>query len=250
LRDNESGEDFLFMHRRMLALADEILTGLSVSTYSRVEGWRRVPPPGDADSPVPEFPDSELEELKSEEYFARVIEPWERRYTDPDYLKGVTLGRLGSDLEFTICRAMHLRWAAPSAMGYRPSTPREDDIDWRWDAPEYDYLGDTYSSHVNPLFRKIHGWVDDRIDDWRKAHCITGDVEWKGAWIGAAAHAPHLDTGRGGAAEMDASAGDVPDDLYRIDRILSVSTASVFDGFFMPPALPVLTTAAALRRRQ
>ena len=33
----------------------------------------------------------------------------------------------------------------------------------------YDYLGETFSSHVNPIFWRLHGWVDDRIEDWFKA---------------------------------------------------------------------------------
>lgn len=235
MRDNDSGEDFLFTHRRMIALADEILAGSGDPVCPRVEGWRRVPLPGDADFPIPEFPESELEELKSEEYFTQVIEPWERLYTDPAYLRGVTLGQLGSDLEFTICCAMHLRWASPSAMGYRTSTPREDDIDWLWDAPEYDYLGDTYSSHVNPLFWKIHGWVDYRVEDWRRAHGISGGIEWKGTWVG-----PPESRVRGvevaGGVVVAASADEVPEDFYRVDSVISASAASEFDGFFMPPA--------------
>jgi len=31
-------------------------------------------------------------------------------------------------------------------------------------------LGDFYSSHVNPVFWRLHGWVDDRIEDWFAAH--------------------------------------------------------------------------------
>src|SRR5262249_54090049 len=44
------------------------------------------------------------------------------------------------------------------------------DFDSKWDDPKNDYLGDFYSSHVNPLFWRLHGWVDDRIEDWFNAH--------------------------------------------------------------------------------
>jgi hypothetical protein len=235
MRENDSGEDFLFMHRCMIDLAKEILSGAGDAAFPRVEGWRSIPPPGDADYPVPEFPESELEEVKSAEYCERVIAPWEARYKDPDYLRGVTLGQLGSDLQFTIHCAVHVRWAAPSPVGYRPSTTSAGEIGARWDAPKYDYLGDTYSSHVNPIFWKIHGWMDDRVEDWKRAHGISGEIEWKGTWLGAGSH--ELYRGESLGATFEAAArSDVPDDYYRIDRIISASAASEFDGFFRPPA--------------
>jgi hypothetical protein len=220
----------------MVDIANEILASAGDPSFPRVEGWRRIPPPGDADYPVPEFPESELEEVKSPEYFARVVAPWERQYNDPNYLRSVTLGQLGSDLEFTIQRAMHVRWASPSRVGYRPSTTVEAEIGRRWDAPEYDYLGDAYSSLVNPLFWKIHGWVDDRVGDWKRAHGVAGELEWKGAWVGPAwPQAPARGARRGGV--VVAPPGDAPDDFYRIDRVISASAANEFDGFFRPPAL-------------
>lgn len=226
LRDNESGEDFLFMHRRMITLANDILTSVGDSDYPRIEGWRRVPPPRDTDYPVPEFPESELGEVKSAEYFEQVIEPWERQYTDENYLRGVTLGQLGSDLQFTIHGAMHVRWTAPSQAGYRPSTVVEPEIARRWDTPTYEYLGDTYSSLVNPLFWKINGWMDDRVEHWRLVHGLSVDIEWKGTWVGP--------TVPRDAVEEVAGANDVLGNLYRIDRIISASAARGFDGFFRP----------------
>ena len=40
------------------------------------------------------------------------------------------------------------------------------DFDQKWLDPQYDHLGETFSSHVNPVFWRLHGWVDDRIEDW------------------------------------------------------------------------------------
>lgn len=231
-RDNDSGEDFLFMHRRMIALADDLLARANDPAYLRVEGWRRIPPPGDADYPVPEFPESELEEVKSADYFARFILPWEQRYTDPGYLKGVTLGQLGSDIEFTIYNDLHMRWSASSHVGYRPSTALTYEIDAQWDAPAYDYLGDTYSCLVNPIFWKIQGWVDERIEDWKRAHGINGDIQWIGTWVGPAVYPEHLHSVAQGGTEVDADKGHDP--LRRIDRIISSSSASGFDGFIRP----------------
>ena len=44
------------------------------------------------------------------------------------------------------------------------------DIDPKWDAPANDDLGDFYSSHVHPVFWRLHGWIDDRINDWAAAN--------------------------------------------------------------------------------
>lgn len=235
-RDNDSGEDFLFMHRQMIALVNDILARVNDPAYPRVEGWRRVPPPGDADYPAPEFPDSGLEEVKSAQYFEQVIRLWERRYTDPGYLRSVTLGQLGSDVEFTIHNDLHMRWAAPSAVGYRESTAINAEIDPYWDAPVYDYLGDTYASHVNPVFWKIHGWVDDRIEDWKRARGISTEIEWTGTWVGPTAqhHVHHLREVQRGAVEEAGASSEALEELRRIDGIISASAASGFDGFFRP----------------
>jgi hypothetical protein len=230
LRDNDSGEDFLFMHRRMIAFVNDVLKMVNDPVYPRIEGWRSVPQPEAADYPVPEFFDSELEKVKSAKYFKQFIAPWERQYTNFDYLREVTLGQLGSDMQFTIHHDVHMRWAAPSPVGYRPPTSITQEIDVQWDAPAYDYLGDTYSSPVNPIFWKLHGWMDDRVEDWQRAHGIKGEVEWKGTWIGpTVGHDGHADV-------LMANSSEVQDNMRRIDRIISGSRASEFDGFFRPMA--------------
>src|SRR5262249_48387819 len=88
-----------------------------------------------------------------------------------------TLGELGSWLELTVHNVLQLRWSAmpwdPATRRPHPSAGREETserIDEGWDRPEYDYLGDTYSAHVNPVFWKLHLWIDDPINDWSEAH--------------------------------------------------------------------------------
>ena len=242
IRNNDSGEDFLFMHRQMITRVNEILSGVGDPNYPRAEGWKRVPAPGDADYPVPDFPGSGLEGVKSAEYFEQFITPWERQYTNPDYLRAVTLGQLGSDIEFTIHNDMHMRWAAPSSVGYRPTTSITQAIAEQWDATAYNYLGDTYSSHVNPVFWKLHGWVDDRIEDWRLANGVTTEIAWKGTWVGPAdhkhyepRHAADADSTTVGIQTAPADAGE---ELQQIDQIISASGASDFDGFFRPATHP------------
>jgi len=235
IRDNDSGEDFLFMHCHMLALVNAILAEVNSPDYPRVEGWRCVPPPHDLDYPVPDFPDSGLEEIKSDEYFERFIIPWERQYTDSDYLRGVTLGQFGSDIEFTIYNKLLMRWAAPSPVGYRPITVIMLSIDKQWDAPAYDYLSDTYSSHVNPVFWKLHGWIDNRIEDWKRESGVAGAINWKGTWLGPIMR-NHRDNFRGimPASNPEVEATELRDELTEIDRIISASSANQDDGFFRP----------------
>lgn len=235
LRDNDSGEDFLFMHRRMLERMNAMLSRSGDARLGRVRGWARVPPPGDEECPVPEFPDSGLEEVKSVDYYEHYLVPLERRYGDADYLRGVTLGQLGSDIEFTIHVGTHVRWAAPSAVGYRPPLSSGGGIEERWDDPAYDYLGDVYSSHVNPIFWMLHAWIDERVEDWRRANGIDGDILWNGTWVG-----PPVERGPRHHGELAAWAEE--DEWRRVDGIISASGAAGFDGFFRPESRLPLTS--------
>jgi hypothetical protein len=88
----------------------------------------------------------------------------------------LTLGAYGSLIEFTVHNWMHMRWA--TALPRDPVTGQPVardgyDIDRKWDVPENDYLGDFHSSHVNPIFWKLHGWVDGCIGVWQAAHDAT-----------------------------------------------------------------------------
>ncbi len=48
-------------------------------------------------------------------------------------------------------------------------------------------MGDTYSSHLNPIFWKLHGWVGDRIEDWCVAHGLD-EIPRTGTWVGGMEH--------------------------------------------------------------
>src|SRR5262245_54817502 len=52
LLTNNSGEDFLYMHRQMIKHVNAILGDIGDLGYPRVEGWVTLPPPGDPDFPV------------------------------------------------------------------------------------------------------------------------------------------------------------------------------------------------------
>lgn len=183
LRDNDSGEDFFYMHRQMISEVNRILAQAGDPTYPKVQGWPRIPAPNDPDYPVPALPGMGLEQLKSDDFYNTVLRQEERRFEDPAVLRTLTLGQLGSDIQFTIHNQLHMRFAAPSPAGYRPGSLARP-VGRKWDRPAYDWLGDTYSSHVNPIFWKLHGWVADRIEDWKQANNVTGEIQWKGAWTG------------------------------------------------------------------
>ena len=191
LLDNSSGEDFFYMHRQMIAHVNVKLAQLTDPSYSKVQGWIAVPWPGDEDFPVPPpWEDDEpdftqfLTTVKSEGFYRSNFASWESFFRNLIILRRMSLGQLGSLLEFTIHNYMHMRWAA-QPIGNRPNaTPGEHDtIPEEWDRVDYDYLGDTYSSHVNPIFWKLHGWIDNRIEDWRRANGVE-EIEWIGTWIG------------------------------------------------------------------
>ncbi|AMA54586.1 hypothetical protein [Bacillus inaquosorum] len=188
-RDNDSGEDFLFMHRTMIMIVNKILADEGDINYPWVQGWRYLPKPSDQSYPIlPAYdshriPRERLELEKSVDRYWSYFSGLEKKFTDPDYLSSVTLGQLGSDIEFTIHNSMHIRWSEESKVGYMTEPKLGDPIDDIWNQPEYNWLGDEYSAHVHPIFWKLHGWVDDRINDWMRIN-QKEDYKWKGTWIG------------------------------------------------------------------
>lgn len=190
--DNDSGEDFLYMHHQMIIEVNRKLAELNDAQYPKVEGWASFPAPGDQDYPVPPTyllgsPDDDawLGNVKSDDYFRETFQPREKQFEEPAYLKTISLGELGARVEFTVHNWAHMRWSAqPRELRPDPDPSAPQAVDAKWDDPSYDWLGDFYSSHVNPHFWKLHGWVDDRIEAWKTANGITGEYQWKGTWSG------------------------------------------------------------------
>ncbi len=194
---NGSGEDFLYMHRQMIADVNTVLASVGDPSYPRVTGWSVPPPPDDPDFPVPpswfspetqeDLPFALLDGVKTDRFYRKRMLYWHGLFTNLTFLRGLALGVLGTLIEQTIHNAMHLRWSS-NPVGVRPD-PSPTDIHGTaikpvWDDPRYDFLGDTYSSHVNPIFWKLHGWIDDRIEDWKIANGVFRDDFWKGTWVG------------------------------------------------------------------
>jgi hypothetical protein len=195
LRSN-AGEDFLYMHRRMIADVNAVLASVGDPNYKRVEGWTVVPAPSDPNYPVPPawfnpliepfLPLSRLRRIKSDTYYYKRFVYWQKLFADPGFLRRVSLGELGVLIELTIHNMMHLRWGAPPGSSFpSPQDPTMGEtIPQEWDDPRYDFLVETYSSHVNPIFWKLHGWIDDRVEDWRVANGAANDDFWNGTWVG------------------------------------------------------------------
>lgn len=195
--DNFAGEDFLYMHRQMIREVNDLL---AQEGEPPLDAWPAIPRPGEnPDFAVPAawtYADpnqsaadnaqmtTSLQRLKSDAYADNPIGIWETFYTSPNNLRRLSLGALGNLLEMTIHNSFHMRWAS-QPFGYMPSPNLEDvnAIDPKWDSVEYDYLGDTYSSHVNPFFWYLHGWADACIDKWAAANQVT-DIQWTGTWTG------------------------------------------------------------------
>ena len=208
IADNGSGEDFLYMHRHMIGMVRSIYEQAGAPP---IASWGAVPPPGGPSDQgfaiPPNWTQSDaptmrrLEALKSEVYFGTARRGWDRQFKNAAYLSSLSLGALGATLEFTAHNDMHMRWTSaprdPQTGDIVPDGRLPTDFDAKWSRPEYDFLGEFYSSHVNPVFWRLHGWVDDRIEDWFAAHEIAhpgevermevGEITWfkPGRWVSA-----------------------------------------------------------------
>jgi hypothetical protein len=190
---NGAGEDYLYLHCELLSFINYLLAQNGDPAFPRVEGWVRLPRPDDPEYPVPPsfylpqglaVSNAFIPRAKSDDFFERRMRYWERQCATPTYLRGVTLSEFGTMIEGTLHDSVRSRWAAvPGAWRPDPPTPEELVPDW-WDDPNYDYLRDPYSMHVNPIFWKFFGWVQDRIEDWKLANAVFGRNFWENTWIG------------------------------------------------------------------
>ncbi|WP_263264182.1 PvdJ/PvdD/PvdP-like protein [Pseudomonas sp. RIT-PI-S] len=250
---NGSGVDFFFMHRRMLQQARAL---------QPLPAWERLPAPCaplqhdragfvryldnlDGFSVPPAWVAADDDEysqwlwgLKSEAAYHANFLVWESRYQDPAYLATLTLGQFGSEVELGMHDWLHMRWASvtrdPSSGAAVTSDRTPSDFSPRWFGPENDFLGDPFSSHVNPVFWYFHGWIDARIEDWYRAHdrYHPGEVrrlEWQGVpwfapgrwvevddpWLGPATHGC-------GLSDLQAASADVALDVETMKLALRV----------------------------
>ncbi|AZC32345.1 Pyoverdine biosynthesis related protein PvdP [Pseudomonas chlororaphis subsp. piscium] len=186
---NGSGIDFFFMHRHMLGTArsmQDLPSWLNFPTpqpelerdrlgfahyFDNHDGFA-LPPTWLAsdDADYTQW----VSDIKTAETYHSNFQVWESRYRDPRYLSTLTLGQFGSELELGLHDWLHMRWASvprdPSNGAPVPFARDPADFSARWYAAENDFLGDPFSSHVSPVFWAFHGWIDDRVEDWLRAH--------------------------------------------------------------------------------
>lgn len=195
--DNGAGEDFLFMHRAMIGMVrdDCRMQGIEPpaawKTLPRPDAEQVVYSPVEGDGGVTEFRRNAAlsgnmvlatkDWAKTPDFFTSVVKNWESHFTSAATLEALSLGALGVLMEFTIHNAMHRRWCSlardpETGEALRdPETGEPDirpsfDFSDKWDSPRYDYLGEFYSSQLNPVFWRMHGWVDARVEDWARVH--------------------------------------------------------------------------------
>jgi hypothetical protein len=192
---NPVGEDFLYMHHQMLQMLRTVLT---VYGQKCITPWTKIPDP--AQWPL----SGKLAGPKAPEALA-VLQQWDSFIQNPEWLRKVSLSQLGWALEFTIHNNLHMRYTSDRpATPFRASKPEDDGAtlamngvfppDWKFDDPRYNWLADPYGAAVNPVFWKIHGYVDNALTLWLKANGKTrisdecgGErtcYQWRGYWTG------------------------------------------------------------------
>jgi hypothetical protein len=177
--DPGAGRDFLFMHRRMIEQVNARLATLGDASYPRVTGWSPIPfDHADAEWPMPPMYQGGSAAAKNQSATTRWSQAVSERHQNDAWLRTVSLDAMGSEIENGIHNWLHMHWASEPWFKGAPGQDRDD--------PRNDYLGSTYSSHVNSAFWKLHGWIDDRIGQWERANGTAAD--WTGAWEGPGHH--------------------------------------------------------------
>ena len=195
-QDAGSGIDFLGMHRQMIQMTNDALASADDADWPSVTGWDPIPwDETDADWPVPRWPASappgtpprqwrEWTSIVTDMRSDRTTREMRRladQFQDPDYLTSVSVDELGTAMEWSIHGWMHIRWSgAPHAEPFSTGVNN-------------DWLFLPWSSHVNKVFWKLHGWIDARIGDWEQANAQTAELSnaWSGPESGPV-HTAHM----------------------------------------------------------
>lgn len=224
--DNNSGQDFFYMHRQLTLRVNRILTEVDDPHYPQVEGWVELPAPGDPDFPVPPpwfdpgahpLRNPYIARIKTDIVFEKHFRYWEKTFSDPVFLRSVSIGELGALVDFYLVDPVRRRWSAgPGATRPELGPDQSETISTEWDDPRYDYLGDYYSMHVNPLYWQFFGWVGDRAEEWKVANGVFGNDFWTGTWVGKMPEDPPAAQ----ASLPGASAGAATDALSEMEELV------------------------------
>jgi hypothetical protein len=181
-----AGEDFLFMHRMML---HRIQKSLIEHGLPCINGWNPIPFNLNGDTltgdswPVP-TESSVLPSTGDRQKILDEIKTLEKVYLEPNWLGSHSLSYVGQTIELTIHADMHLLWAG--------NPPAICEIDKN--SPQCNYLLDNHSAIANPIFWKLHGWIDTVVNEWiqargykeidLKCNSRPSCYQWKGTWVG------------------------------------------------------------------
>lgn len=188
----ESGEEFLHMHHKML---EALKNHLGDQMY---DAWTAPPAPDDSKYPMPGYVDP-----NTHGYYRSVsnqLANYHSRATDLARVKSMTLSQYGLWLEEGLHNLMHNTWAHPTQWyySYEPTLQEimsDPDKYPMFAHPTNNSLVSTYTSHTNPTFYRLHGYIEARIQTWLDAHgyktikdkCEPGDrtcYQWKRTWDG------------------------------------------------------------------
>jgi len=181
-----AGLDFLGMHRNMISMVNQQLATLHYPTYPQVQGWHPIPfNHADIDYPMPPvWPGAEAfvrdaKSLAATNYWQQAVT---QRYENNNWLATQSIDAVGTEIEQGIHNWLHVHWA--SEPWFREGQGKdENDV-------RNDFLGSTYSSHVNKRFWKLHGWIDNRITQWEQVN--NQQADFSNVWDGPAGHQHHM----------------------------------------------------------
>lgn len=180
------GENFFYMHRKMIEHVNHTLKEAGLPC---IGGFKTIPKPNDPHYP----PNSRLNSFEAR--YAEMQAEF-KKITDPEYLKTVSLTEFGARVQSGVHTSFHQLW---NEGGDRSISVRlGDDLQFQlpsdFDASNYRSLTDTYSSAAQPIFWKLHGFVDGLLELWLKANGYDEIAEvcanrsrclvWKETWVG------------------------------------------------------------------
>lgn len=193
LINGTTGEDFLYMHRKMVQAVNDIAEAAGSPWF--VDGWNECPNPATetvwlvppVDTVGLAGSDDYIDYLnyyKTNDFYTNVIVPAQNYLAVDANIEGLTLGELGVKLEYELHTYFHVRFSGYNPIGYRIQSAHPTAfIEEKWDDEDYDYLADFYSAHVNPTFWKIHGWVEKQILRWQSLNLDPSEeITWISTW--------------------------------------------------------------------
>jgi hypothetical protein len=202
---NPTGEDFLYMHHEMVMM---LRFQLTAKGQKCITPWTTIPE-------AKEWPiKGELKGPKTDNAL-KLLKGWDAFIQNEKWMSQVSLSQLGWALEFTLHNNLHMRYADDRpAPKFRATKPEDDGAPmpkdgvfpagWNFDDVAYNWLADPYGAALNPVFWKIHGYVDHALALWLKAHGYArvaldcqGDTktcyQWRGQWVGNLPDIPAAD---------------------------------------------------------